>query len=130
MSRRGIDSLVMGWRLAVALLICAIRVRSTHAQGSPLGCNTDRLTFSVMRPPESCVFEPPCPFEVAIINPGPGTGIGCDVSVGTAVVCCGQNICEENNNVCQNPIVVVSGAFFPADGSADSFYPVNCLGVS
>src|SRR5438067_172772 len=108
----------------VALLLLAVSGGQALAHRSPSNCNANRLTLSLdQNPAGNIVSGQSVTYTVGVFNPGPGTGIGCDVT-GTTVTftCPGADGTPSGQTT-----VLGTGLSFPADNSGDTvFAPVSC----
>src|SRR5213595_197542 len=91
---------------------------------SPSNGNANRLTLSLdQNPAGNIVSGQTVTYTVGVFNPGPGTGIGCDVT-GTTVTftCPGPDGTPSGQTT-----VLGTGLSFPADNSGDTIFPsVSC----
>src|SRR5205823_801362 len=100
----------------VALLLLAVSGGQALAHRSPSNCNANRLTLSLdQNPAGNIVSGQTVVYTVGVFNPGPGTGIGCDVT-GTTVTftCPGADGTPSGQTT-----VLGTGLSFPADNSGD-----------
>src|SRR6059058_3033427 len=108
----------------VALLLLAVSGGQALAHRSPSNCNANRLTLSLdQNPAGNIVSGQTVVYTVGVFNPGPGTGIGCDVT-GTTVTftCPGADGTPSGQTT-----VLGTGLSFPADNSGDTIFPsVSC----
>src|SRR5881397_3169981 len=108
----------------VALLLLAVSGGQALAHRSPSNCNANRLTLSLdQNPAGNIVSGQTVVYTVGVFNPGPGTGIGCDVT-GTTVTftCPGADGTPSGTTT-----TLGTGLSFPADNSGDTiFAPVSC----
>src|SRR5438105_7968090 len=108
----------------LALLPLAVRGPHALAHRSPANCNANRLTLSLdQNPAGNIVSGQTVVYTVGVFNPGPGTGIGCDVT-GTTVTftCPGADGTPSGQTT-----VLGTGLSFPADNSGDTIFPsVSC----
>src|SRR5947207_2025965 len=73
----------------VALLLLAVSGGQALAHRSPSNCNANRLTLSLdQNPAGNIVSGETVTYTVGVFNPGPGTGIGCDVTGTTVTFTC------------------------------------------
>src|SRR5438132_4171736 len=118
----GRPALVRGFVLA--LLLLAVSGGQALAHRSPSNCNANRLTLSLQQNPAgNIVSGQTVAYTVGVFNPGPGTGIGCDVT-GTTVTftCPGPDGTPSGQTT-----VLGTGLSFPADNSGDTIFPsVSC----
>src|SRR5438093_528333 len=118
----GGSSLARGFVLA--LLLLAVSGGQALAHRSPSNCNANRLTLSLdQNPAGNIVSGQTVVYTVGVFNPGPGTGIGCDVT-GTTVTftCPGADGTPSGQTT-----VLGTGLSFPADNSGDTIVPsVSC----
>src|SRR5438132_1594424 len=119
---RGLSSVARGFVLA--LLLLAVSGGQALAHRSPSNCNANRLTLSLdQNPAGNIVSGQTVTYTVGVFNPGPGTGIGCDVT-GTTVTftCPGADGTPSGQTT-----VLGTGSSFPADNSGDTIFPsVSC----
>src|SRR3989475_6558016 len=119
---RGLSSVARGFVLA--LLLLAVSGGQALAHRSPSNCNANRLTLSLdQNPAGNIVSGQTVTYTVGVFNPGPGTGIGCDVP-GTRVTftCPGREGSPSGQTT-----VLGTGLSFPADNSGDTIFPsVSC----
>src|SRR5256884_3521663 len=119
---RGLSSVARGFVLA--LLLLAVSGGQALAHRSPSNCNANRLTLSLdQNPAGNIVSGQTVTYTVGVFNPGPGTGIGCDVT-GTTVTfsCPGADGTPSGQTT-----VLGTGLSFPADNSGDTIFPsVSC----
>src|SRR5213596_4150861 len=118
----GGSSVVRGFVLA--LLLLGVSGGQALAHRSPSNCNANRLTLSLdQNPAGNIVSGQTVAYTVGVCNPGPGTGVGCDVT-GTTVTftCPGADGTPSGQTT-----VLGTGLSFPADNSGDTvFAPVSC----
>src|SRR5205809_1411135 len=118
----GRPALMRGFVLA--LLLLGVSGGQALAHRSPSNCNANRLTLSLhLNPAGNIVSGKTVVYTVGVFNPGPGTGIGCDVT-GTTVTftCPGADGTPSGQTT-----VLGTGLSFPADNSGDTvFAPVSC----
>src|SRR5256886_4236619 len=118
----GGSSVVRGFVLA--LLLLAVSGGQALAHRSPSNCNANRLTLSIQQNPAgNIVSGQTVAYTVGVFNPGPGTGIGCDVT-GTTVTftCPGPDGTPSGQTT-----VLGTGLSFPANNSGDTIFPpVSC----
>src|SRR5213596_969278 len=119
---RGGSSVVRGFVLA--LLLLAVSGGQALAHRSPSNCNANRLTLSLQQNPAgNIVSGQTVAYTVGVCNPGPGTGVGCDVT-GTTVTftCPGADGTPSGQTT-----VLGTGLSFPANNSGDTVFPsVSC----
>src|SRR5437867_8512259 len=119
---RGLSSVARGFVLA--LLLLAVSGGQALAHRSPSNCNANRLTLSLdQNPAGNIVSGQTVAYTVGVFNPGPGTGIGCDVT-GTTVTftCPGADGTPSGATT-----VLGTGLSFPANNSGDTIFPsVSC----
>src|SRR5882724_1881688 len=119
---RGLSSVARGFVLA--LLLLAVSGGQALAHRSPYNCNANRLPLSRdQNPAGNIVSGATVTYTVGVFNPGPGTGIGCDVP-GTTVTftCPGADGTPSGQTT-----VLGTGSSFPADNSGDTiFASVSC----
>src|SRR2546421_6110824 len=99
----------------LALLLLAVSGGQALAHRSPSNCNANRLTLSLdQNPAGNIVSGQTVTYTVGVFNPGPGTGIGCDVT-GTTVTftCPGADGTPSGQTT-----VLGTGSSVPADNSA------------
>src|SRR5436305_12890728 len=83
----GRPALMRGFVLA--LLLLAVSGGQALAHRSPSNCNANRLTLSLdQNPAGNIVSGETGTYTLGVFNPGPGTGIGCDVTATTAPFTC------------------------------------------
>src|SRR6059058_1695731 len=108
----------------LALLLLGVSGGQALAHRSPSNCNANRLTLSLdQNPAGNIVSGETVTYTVGVFNPGPGTGIGCDVT-GTTVTftCPGADGTPSGQTT-----VLGTGLSFPADNSGDTIFPsVSC----
>src|SRR5437867_3298644 len=108
----------------LALLLLGVSGGQALAHRSPSNCNANRLTLSLdQNPAGNIVSGQTVTYTVGVFNPGPGTGIGCDVT-GTTVTftCPGADGTPSGQTT-----VLGTGSSFPADNSGDTIFPsVSC----
>ena len=108
----------------LALLLLGVSGGQALAHRSPSNCNANRLTLSLdQNPAGNIVSGQTVTYTVGVFNPGPGTGIGCDVT-GTTVTftCPGADGTPSGQTT-----VLGTGLSFPADNSGDTIFPsVSC----
>src|SRR5436309_4820786 len=108
----------------LALLLLGVSGGQALAHRSPSNCNANRLTLSLdQNPAGNIVSGQTVTYTVGVFNPGPGTGIGCDVT-GTTVTftCPGADGTPSGQTT-----VLGTGLSFPADTSGDTIFPsVSC----
>src|SRR5437016_7205452 len=108
----------------LALLLLGVSGGQALAHRAPSNCNANRLTLSLdQNPAGNIVSGQTVTYTVGVFNPGPGTGIGCDVT-GTTVTftCPGADGTPSGQTT-----VLGTGSSFPADNSGDTIFPsVSC----
>src|SRR5213595_430063 len=108
----------------LALLLLGVSGGQALAHRSPSNCNANRLTLSLdQNPAGNIVSGQTVTYTVGVFNPGPGTGVGCDVT-GTTVTftCPGADGTPSGQTT-----VLGTGLSFPADNSGDTVFPsVSC----
>src|SRR5213596_4123404 len=118
----GGSSVVRGFVLA--LLLLGVSGGQALAHRSPSNCNANRLTLSLdQNPAGNIVSGQTVAYTVGVCNPGPGTGVGCDVT-GTTVTftCPGADGTPSGQTT-----VLGTASSFPADNSGDTISaPVSC----
>src|SRR5213593_88505 len=118
----GLRTLTRGFVLG--LLLLGVSGGQALAHRSPSNCNANRLTLSLdQNPAGNIVSGQTVTYTVGVFNPGPGTGIGCDVT-GTTVTftCPGADGTPSGQTT-----VLGTGLSFPADNSGDTIFPsVSC----
>src|SRR5437870_2988978 len=118
----GRPALMRGFVLA--LLLLGVSGGQALAHRSPSNCNANRLTLSLQQNPAgNIVSGQTVAYTVGVFNPGPGTGIGCDVT-GTTVTftCPGPDGTPSGQTT-----VLGTGLSFPANNSGDTIFPpVSC----
>src|SRR5438874_13163979 len=73
----------------VALLLLAVSGGQALAHRSPSNCNANRLILSLDQNPAGNIASgQTVVYTVGVFNPGPGTGIGCDVTGTTVTFTC------------------------------------------
>src|SRR6059058_4007081 len=73
----------------LALLLLGVSGGQALAHRSPSNCNANRLTLSLdQNPAGNIVSGQTVTYTVGVFNPGPGTGIGCDVTGTTVTFTC------------------------------------------
>ena len=73
----------------LGLLLLAVSGGQALAHRSPSNCNANRLTLSLdQNPAGNVVSGQTVVYTVGVFNPGPGTGIGCDVTGTTVTFTC------------------------------------------
>ena len=71
------------------LLLLAVSGGQALAHRSPSNCNANRLIFALdQNPGGNIVNGQTVTYAVGVFNPGPGTGIGCDVTGLTVTFTC------------------------------------------
>src|SRR5213595_349182 len=118
----GGSSLARGFVLG--LLLLAVSGGQALAHRSPSNCNANRLTLSLdQNPAGNIVSGQTVTYTVGVFNPGPGTGIGCDVT-GTTVTFTWPGA---DGTPSGQTTVLGTGLSFPADNSGDTIFPsVSC----
>src|SRR2546422_1473682 len=108
----------------LALLLLGVSVGQALAHRSPSNCNANRLTLSLdQNPAGSIVSGQTVTYTVGVFNPGPGTGIGCDVTGTTVTLTCPG----ADGTPSGSTTVLGTGLSFPADNSGDTIFPsVSC----
>src|SRR5213083_1349216 len=108
----------------VALLLLAVSGGQALAHRSPSNCNANRLTLSLdQNPAGNIVSGQTVTYTVGVFNPGPGTGIGCDVTGTTVTLTCPG----ADGTPSGSTTVLGTGLSFPADNSGDTIFPsVSC----
>src|SRR5438034_8618 len=108
----------------LGLLLLTVSGGQALAHRYPSNCNANRLTLSLdQNPAGNIVSGQTVTYTVGVFNPGPGTGIGCDVT-GTTVplTCPGADGTPSGSTT-----VLGTGLSFPADNSGDTIFPsVSC----
>src|SRR5436189_364901 len=102
----------------------AIRGGQALAHRPPSDCNANRLTLSLdQNPAGNIVSGQTVTYTVGVFNPGPGTGIGCDVTGTTVTFTCPG----PDGSPSGQTTVLGTGLSFPADNSGDTIFPsVSC----
>src|SRR5437879_2208180 len=115
-------SLTRGFLLA--LLLLGVSSGQALAHRSPSNCNANRLTLSLdQNPAGNIVSGQTVVYTVVVFNPGPGTGIGCDVTGTTVTLTCPG----VDGSPSGQTTVLGTGLSFPADNSGDTIFPsVSC----
>src|SRR5437867_485717 len=118
----GPSSVARGFVLA--LLLLAVSGGQALAHRSPSNCNANRLTLSLDQTPAgNIVSGQTVTYTVGVFNPGPGTGIGCDVTGTTVTFTCPG----PDGSPSGQTAVVGTGLRSHADTSGDSIFPsVSC----
>src|SRR5213593_856832 len=110
--------------ISLALLLLGVSGGQALAHRSPSNCNANRLTLSLdQNPAGNIVSGQTVTYTVGVFNPGPGTGIGCDVT-GTTVTftCPGADGTPSGTTT-----TLGTGLSFPANNSGDTIFPsVSC----
>ena len=108
----------------LGLLLLAISGGQALAHRSPSDCNANRLTLSLdQNPAGNIVSGQTVTYTVGVFNPGPGTGIGCDVTGTTVTFTCPG----PDGSPSGQTTVLGTGLSFPADNSGDTIFPsVSC----
>src|SRR6184192_2798400 len=119
---RGLSSVARGFVLA--LLLLAVSGGQALAHRSPSNCNANRLTLSLdQNPAGNIVSGQTVAYTVGVFNPGPGTGIGCDVTGTTVTFTCPG----PDGSPSGQTTVLGTALSFPADNSGDTIFPsVSC----
>src|SRR5213592_2072291 len=110
--------------ISLALLLLVVSGGQALAHRSPSNCNANRLTLSIQQNPAgSIVSGQTVTYTVGVFNPGPGTGIGCDVTGTTVTFTCPG----ADGSPSGQTTVLGTGLSFPADNSGDTIFPsVSC----
>src|SRR5213080_4250413 len=118
----GRPALMRGFVLA--LLLLGVSGGQALAHRSPSNCNANRLTLSLdQNPAGNIVSGQTVTYTVGVFNPGPGTGIGCDVTGTTVTLTCPG----ADGSPSGQTTVLGTGLSFPADNSGDTIFPsVSC----
>src|SRR6059058_3781710 len=118
----GRPALMRGFVLA--LLLLGVSGGQALAHRSPSNCNANRLTLSLdQNPAGNIVSGQTVTYTVGVFNPGPGTGIGCDVTGTTVTLTCPG----ADGTPSGSTTVLGTGLSFPADNSGDTIFPsVSC----
>src|SRR5216110_3925063 len=118
----GRPALMRGFVLA--LLLLGVSGGQALAHRSPSNCNANRLTLSLdQNPAGNIVSGQTVTYTVGVFNPGPGTGIGCDVTGTTVTFTCPG----ADGTPTGQTTVLGTGLSFPADNSGDTIFPsVSC----
>src|SRR5947208_2396580 len=104
----------------LGLLLLAISGGQALAHRSPSNCNANRLTLSLdQNPAGNIVSGQTVTYTVGVFNPGPGTGIGCDVTGTTVTLTCPG----ADGTPSGSTTVLGTGLSFPADNSGDTIFP-------
>src|SRR5216110_1204551 len=108
----------------LGLLLLAISGGQALAHRSPSNCNANRLTLSLdQNPAGNIVSGQTVAYTVGVFNPGPGTGIGCDVTGTTVTFTCPG----PDGSPSGQTTVLGTALIFPADNSGDTIFPsVSC----
>src|SRR5947208_3528980 len=108
----------------LGLLLLAISGGQALAHRSPSNCNANRLTLSLdQNPAGNIVSGQTVTYTVGVFNPGPGTGIGCDVTGTTVTFTCPG----PDGSPSGQTTVLGTSLSFPADNSGDTIFPsVSC----
>src|SRR5438477_5578943 len=108
----------------LALLLLGVSGGQALAHRSPSNCNANRLTLSLdQNPAGNIVSGQTVVYTVGVFNPGPGTGIGCDVTGTTVTFTCPS----PDGSPSGQTTVLGTGLSFPADNSGDTIFPsVSC----
>src|SRR5438874_2593999 len=108
----------------LALLLLGVSGGQALAHRSPSNCNANRLTLSLdQNPAGNIVSGQTVTYTVGVFNPGPGTGIGCDVTGTTVTLTCPG----ADGTPSGSTTVLGTGLSFPADNSGDTIFPsVSC----
>src|SRR6184192_14830 len=118
----GRPSVARGFLLG--LLILAVSGGQALAHRSPSNCNANRLTLSLdQNPAGNIVSGQTVTYTVGVFNPGPGTGIGGDVTGTTVTFTCPG----PDGSPSGQTTVLGTALSFPADNSGDTIFPsVSC----
>src|SRR5438132_12055884 len=108
----------------VALLLLAVSGGQALAHRSPSNCNANRLTLSLdQNPAGNIVSGQTVTYTVGVFNPGPGTGIGCDVTGATVTF----TWPGADGTPSGQTTVLGTGSSCPADQAGDTILPpVDC----
>src|SRR5438067_13329999 len=108
----------------VALLLLAVSGGQALAHRSPTTLFASRLILSLdQNPAGNIVSGQTVVYTVGVFNPGPGTGIGCDVTGTTVTFTCPG----PDGSPSGQTTVLGTGLSFPADNSGDTIFPpVSC----
>src|SRR5436190_6070321 len=108
----------------LALLLLGVSGGQALAHRSPSNCNANRRTLSLdQNPAGNIVSGQTVTYTVGVFNPGPGTGIGCDVTGTTVTLTCPG----ADGTPSGSTTVLGTGLSFPADNSGDTIFPsVSC----
>src|SRR5436309_12346770 len=108
----------------LGLLLLAVSGGQALAHRSPSNCNANRLTLSLdQNPAGNVVSGQTVTYTVGVFTPGPGTGIGCDVTGTTVTFTCPG----PDGSPSGQTTVLGTGLSFPADNSGDTIFPsVSC----
>src|SRR5436309_10934 len=108
----------------LALLLLGVSGGQALAHRSPSNCNANRLTLSLdQNPAGNIVSGQTVTYTVGVFNPGPGTGIGCDVTGTTVTFTCPG----PDGSPSGQTTVLGTALSFPADNSGDTIFPsVSC----
>src|SRR5436190_2639298 len=108
----------------LALLLLGVSGGQALAHRSPSNCNANRLTLSLdQNPAGNIVSGQTVVYTVGVFNPGPGTGIGCDVTGTTVTFTCPG----ADGSPSGQTTVLGTALSFPADNSGDTIFPsVSC----
>src|SRR5207249_10814629 len=100
------------------------RARPPPPVPPPVRCNANRLILSLdQNPAGNIVSGQTVVYTVGVFNPGPGTGIGCDVTGTTVTFTCPG----PDGSPSGQTTVLGTGLSFPADNSGDTIFPsVSC----
>src|SRR5881397_4036123 len=118
----GSPSVARGFLLG--LLLLAVSGGQALAHRSPSNCNANRLTLSLdQNPAGNIVSGQTVTYTVGVFNPGPGTGIGCDVTGTTVTLTCPG----ADGTPSGTTTTLGTGLSFPANNSGDTIFPsVSC----
>src|SRR5213595_506852 len=108
----------------LGLLLLTVSGGQALAHRSPSNCNANRLTLSLdQNPAGNIVSGQTVTYTVGVFNPGPGTGIGCDVTGTTVTFTCPG----PDGSPSGQTTVLGTALSFPADNSGDTIFPsVSC----
>src|SRR2546427_287492 len=103
-----------------ALLLVAVSSGQALAHRSPANCNANRLTLSLdQNPAGNIVSGQTVNYTVGVFNPGPGTGIGCDVTDATVTLTCPG----ADGSPSGQTTTLGTGLSFPANNAGDTIFP-------
>src|SRR5213593_440481 len=110
--------------ISLALLLLVVSGGQALAHRSPSNCNANRLTLSLdQNPAGNIVSGQTVTYTVGVFNPGPGTGIGCDVTATTVTFTCPG----ADGTPSGTTTTLGTGLSFPANNSGDTIFPsVSC----